>query len=558
MKLKKVLGLALSAMMAISAVVPWTGITASAEDVGTDPAANTSVETQGVEERILEKGVTINYIDKEEPTTRTITAKYVDETGGAIVANMKFDVEVAKTTDDWAYEYVISDDMKFFDGYTYKGFDVDGDTVTFKYEKNAVAPETRTITAKFVDETGGAIIANMKFDVEVAKTTDDWAYEYVISDDMKFFDGYTYKGFDVDGDTVTFKYEKNAVAPETRTITAKFVEVNEGPIIANMKFDVEVAKTTGDWAYEYVVSDDMKFFDGYTYKGFEVDGDTVTFKYEKNSGYKVITTKYVDENGYSIIANILFEVDVEADAGEWAYSYVVSDKMKFFDGYIYKGFEVDGDTVTFKYETKTPEVGRASYKVVGYYKTNIGGTSYTDEIILDEGTEKVGVEVTVDPYQYVEREDSSVYTFNESLSTITIEMEEGGRHIFTLYFERTVGEDPEDPTTPEEPEEDRPVYVPPVRDNTSSRDDNDDDTTIDDDDTPLAPGTGDGSNPGDATPGNPGDTGAVPGDPSEVIGDENVPQVEAPQTGRKIAGSVALLAGAAVVAVVTLKKRKDK
>ena len=473
MKLKKVLGLALSAMMAISAVVPWTGITASAEDVGTDPAANTSVETQGVEERILEKGVTINYIDKEEPTTRTITAKYVDETGGAIVANMKFDVEVAKTTDDWAYEYVISDDMKFFDGYTYNGFDVDGDTVTFKYEKNAVAPETRTITAKFV-------------------------------------------------------------------------EVNEGPIIANMKFDVEVAKTTGDWAYEYVVSDDMKFFDGYTYKGFEVDGDTVTFKYEKNSGYKVITTKYVDENGYSIIANILFEVDVEADAGEWAYSYVVSDKMKFFDGYIYKGFEVDGDTVTFKYETKTPEVGRASYKVVGYYKTNIGGTSYTDEIILDEGTEKVGVEVTVDPYQYVEREDSSVYTFNESLSTITIEMEEGGRHIFTLYFERTVGEDPEDPTTPEEPEEDRPVYVPPVRDNTSSRDDNDDDTTIDDDDTPLAPGTGDGSNPGDATPGNPGDTGAVPGDPSEVIGDENVPQVEAPQTGRKIAGSVALLAGAAV------------
>ena len=41
MKAKKVLGLALSAMMAISAVVPWTGLTATAAD-GDIPQASTA------------------------------------------------------------------------------------------------------------------------------------------------------------------------------------------------------------------------------------------------------------------------------------------------------------------------------------------------------------------------------------------------------------------------------------------------------------------------------------------------------------------------------------
>ena len=114
-------------------------------------------------------------------------------------------------------------------------------------------------------------------------------------------------------------------------------------------------------------------------------------------------------------------------------------------------------------------------------------------------------------------------------------------------------EEPDDSDDDDSESGSRYPYIPPVRGN-SDRDD--DDTTIDDDDTPLSPGTGEGTNPGDATPGNPGD--ATSGDPSDVIGDENVPKVDAPQTGRKIAGSVALLAGAAAVAVVTFKKRRDK
>lgn len=40
MKFKKILGLALSAAMAVSAVVPWTGVTAFAAEEGTDTAGS--------------------------------------------------------------------------------------------------------------------------------------------------------------------------------------------------------------------------------------------------------------------------------------------------------------------------------------------------------------------------------------------------------------------------------------------------------------------------------------------------------------------------------------
>ena len=118
----------------------------------------------------------------------------------------------------------------------------------------------------------------------------------------------------------------------------------------------------------------------------------------------------------------------------------------------------------------------------------------------------------------------------------------------TLLYRKDT--DPTDPDEPDDPDPDRPSsgggYYP-------SRPD---DEEIDDPTTPEASNPGDGS--GSAGPGGAGD-GAVPvEDPGEELGDGNVPLVEAPQTGRKIAGSIALLAGAAVVAVVTLKKRKDK
>ena len=108
----------------------------------------------------------------------------------------------------------------------------------------------------------------------------------------------------------------------------------------------------------------------------------------------------------------------------------------------------------------------------------------------------------------------------------------------------------DDPDDGDEDDNDRPTerpYFPsrPVED-------------IDDETTPEAsdPGTTPGG--GSAGPGGAGDGAVAVEDPTDTLGDNDVPRVNAPQTGRKIAGSIALLAGAAVVAVVTLKKRKDK
>lgn len=81
-----------------------------------------------------------------------------------------------------------------------------------------------------------------------------------------------------------------------------------------------------------------------------------------------------------------------------------------------------------------------------------------------------------------------------------------------------------------------------------------------DPETPLAPGVDEGN------PSNPGAEDAIPGGPSveEDMPEEETPLSDGsnavkapPETGRKLAGSLALLAGAAVVAAVTLKKRED-
>ena len=105
-----------------------------------------------------------------------------------------------------------------------------------------------------------------------------------------------------------------------------------------------------------------------------------------------------------------------------------------------------------------------------------------------------------------------------------------------------------------------------------SDNDNDNTTDITDPETPLAPGTGidDGN-----TPSNPGAEDAVPGGPNsgpsdgdsaeeEEMNDEETPLSSGsdavktpPQTGRKAAGSLALLAGAAVVAAITLRKKDN-
>ena len=67
----------------------------------------------------------------------------------------------------------------------------------------------------------------------------------------------------------------------------------------------------------------------------------------------------------------------------------------------------------------------------------------------------------------------------------------------------------------------------------------------------LAPGAGE-----EAVPGGPSEAAEEPVE--EPIDDDNAPKTDAPpQTGRKAAGSLALLAGAAVVAAITQRKKDN-
>ena len=119
-----------------------------------------------------------------------------------------------------------------------------------------------------------------------------------------------------------------------------------------------------------------------------------------------------------------------------------------------------------------------------------------------------------------------------------------------------VAEAPVEPEEPDDNDNDRPPYVPGGSGSGNRDDDEDTDDTSDvtpdnpGDVTPGTPGDATPGTPGDATPGTPGD--ATPGTP-DASGEDDVAQP--PQTGVKVAGSLAVLAGAAAVAAITFKKR---
>ena len=132
----------------------------------------------------------------------------------------------------------------------------------------------------------------------------------------------------------------------------------------------------------------------------------------------------------------------------------------------------------------------------------------------------------------------------------------GYTHTETWTAAAAVAEAPVEPEEPDDNDNDRPPYVPGGSGSGNRDDDEDTDDTSDvtpdnpGDVTPGTPGDTTPGTPGDATPGTPGD--ATPGTP-DASGEDDVAQP--PQTGVKVAGSLAILAGAAAVAAITFKKR---
>ena len=472
MKAKKVLGLALSAMMAISAVVPWTGLTATAAD---EPqVANAS---QQMEERkrppeganVVLKGATVTFVTKDG-----------NEVGTKEVG--RGDLKIADPT----YKY--DGDVWFWTAKT---------SVTLKSPGNHV-PD---------------------------------GYEYVSCDSTKTV--FLYLDWDllwhVDG-AVDFTVVVKAEEPEKVTVGLNYYDEVNGVQVKEVEItvDADAEKVSAD-----VVAANMP-------EKYEL----VSTDYQIRDGYVYIGVKPVEEEPTTIWVNVAFYCGEEYLGGERAELNVgvnhtsALEALETFKELYLEGYElaekgdfwIDADQEYLNVEVRkiatTKEIG------VNYWDVENNKQAGEGKVVVDKDANNVNMTQLKDiPEGYELTGYIGDYQINDGW----------------IFVEVRPVDDPDDG---DEDDNDRPTerpYFPsrPVED-------------IDDETTPEAsdPGTTPGG--GSAGPGGAGDGAVAVEDPTDTLGDNDVPRVNAPQTGRKIAGSIALLAGAAAVAVVTLKKRKDK
>ena len=219
--------------------------------------------------------------------------------------------------------------------------------------------------------------------------------------------------------------------------------------------------------------------------------------------------------------------------------------------YDYMGTNVSDAPVTLVYY-----VSEVEEPVVKYTVTHKFADGTAAEVTFAEGKTVVTEEFTTESERLIAQAITAGYTIDK------IEVYKGDVYFtsysdnydymytylkdapVTLVYYVSKVEVPVDPTDPPE----LPDFSDP---------DDGNDEEIDDDDTPLSPGPG-GEDVGETEEavlvGSPDSTGS-----DEEIGEDDVPLIDsAPQTGVKVAGSLALLAGAAAIAVITFKKRKDQ
>ena len=202
------------------------------------------------------------------------------------------------------------------------------------------------------------------------------------------------------------------------------------------------------------------------------------------------------------------------------------------------------------------------YKSITVYYVDEDGNAIDDPYVVKNVpvntsvTKWAGDEANKREYLYDE-----IYTEDGLYEFVTYAAKDED-NIINVYYRLKGATDPEDPDDPDNSgnEDSIPPYIPSAGGN-SNRDDSDRDdageetTVIDENPIPEASASVDtGNQIGDAVKAEngPDSTGG-----SIVIDDSDVPLVNrAPQTGRQAAGSLALLAGAAVVATLTLRRKK--
>ena len=260
------------------------------------------------------------------------------------------------------------------------------------------------------------------------------------------------------------------------------------------------------------------------------------------------------------------DAETKANIERWAADY--KDKaVNQFSGYEMVEYLVKDEgsgsfDVVYYYRLKD---GTNPYKSITVYYVDEDGNEIDDPYVVKNVpvntsvTKWAGDEANKREYLYDE-----IYTEDGLYEFVTYAAKDED-NIINVYYRLKDAADPEDPDDGGDGDEDsKPPYISPVddsdRDDRDDRGDRDDEeeetTTIDENPIPEASASGGDSGKKDdnvvkAENGPDGMGG------STSIDNSDVPLVNrAPQTGRQAAGSIALLAGAAVVAALTLHRKR--
>ncbi len=543
-------------------------------------AVNTSDDGESVTFQLQKDGALINvYYETEDAPAqdKTINLTFVDADDQAKVLGTGAAVlDAGQTVEEFLNMVYPIDSIIEYAGekYAYTGSytSTENETAinaTLLYRKVTPVAKDKTINLTFVDADDQTKVLGTGAGVVVAgQTVEEFLNMVYPIDSIIEYAGekYAYTGAnsiveDENSFTATLLYRKAEVVEKDREIQLTFVDIDSNKTLGHGAGVVPAGEASEAWIYNVY------------------NGDVITFENEK---YTYTGANTIVENETSITATLYYKkAEVVGEDKEIQLTFVDADDQTKVLGHG-AGVVLAGQTVEEWLNEVYPigdviEYAGAKYAYTGANAIVEGEDSFTATLLyrkteaLEKDKEIQLIFVDADNQTKVLGRGAGVVLAGQSIEewldevypigdVITYKNEEyvytGSKSVVegedsitaTLLYRKDT--DPTDPDEPDDPDPDRPSsgggYYP-------SRPD---DEEIDDPTTPEASNPGDGS--GSAGPGGAGD-GAVPvEDPGEELGDGNVPLVEAPQTGRKIAGSIALLAGAAVVAVVTLKKRKDK
>ena len=511
-----------------------------------------------------DKEIQLTFVDADDQT------KVLGHGAGVVLAG--------QTVEEWLNEvYPIGDVIEYAGAkYAYTGANaiVEGEdsfTATLLYRKTEALEKDKEIQLIFVDADNQTKVLGRGAGVVLAgQSIEEWLDEvYPIGDVITHKnEKYVYTGSKsvVEGEdsiTATLLYRKAEVVEKDREIQLTFVDIDSNKTLGHGAGVVPAGEASEAWIYNVY------------------NGDVITFENEK---YTYTGANTIVENETSITATLYYKkAEVVGEDKEIQLTFVDADDQTKVLGHG-AGVVLAGQTVEEWLNEVYPigdviEYAGAKYAYTGANAIVEGEDSFTATLLyrkteaLEKDKEIQLIFVDADNQTKVLGRGAGVVLAGQSIEEWLDEVYPIGdvithkneKYVYTGSKSVVEGEDsitatllyrkdtdPTDPDEPDEPDPDRPSsgggYYP-------SRPDEEE---IDDPTTPEAsdPGTTPGG--GSAGPGGAGDGAVAVEDPTDTLGDNDVPRVNAPQTGRKIAGSIALLAGAAAVAVVTLKKRKDK